>query len=68
VVSGREACERIRAVQPSARFLFASGYGAEALPASFLSDMGIGMISKPTDPDTLLRAVRAVLDAGKSSA
>jgi two-component system, cell cycle sensor histidine kinase and response regulator CckA len=68
VVSGREACERIRALQPDARFLFASGYGAEALPASFLSDMGIEMIPKPTDPDTLLRAVRAVLDAGKSSA
>jgi hypothetical protein len=31
-----------------------------------LVDLGIEMIPKPTDPDTLLRAVRAVLDAGKS--
>jgi len=62
-MSGREACERIRSLQPEARFLFASGYGAEALPASFLKDMGVETIPKPLDPDTLLRAVRAVLDA-----
>jgi DNA-binding response OmpR family regulator len=34
------------------------------LPASFLTDLGVEMIPKPLDPDTLLRAVRAVLDAG----
>jgi two-component system cell cycle sensor histidine kinase/response regulator CckA len=62
-MSGREACERIRVQQPRARFLFASGYGAEALPASFLKNMGVETIPKPLDPDTLLRAVRAVLDA-----
>jgi CheY-like chemotaxis protein len=62
-MGGREACERIRRHQPNARFLFASGYGADALPASFLSDLGIEMIPKPLDPDTLLRTVRAVLDA-----
>ena len=60
---GREACERIRAREPGARFLFASGYGAEALPASFLKDMSVEAISKPLDPDTLLRAVRAALDS-----
>jgi len=63
-MTGREACERIRQRQPGARFLFASGYGADALPASFLTDLGVEMIPKPLDPDTLLRAVRAVLDAG----
>jgi CheY-like chemotaxis protein len=62
-MGGREACERIRARQPTARFLFASGYGAEALPVSFLRDMGVETISKPLDPDTLLRSVRAALDA-----
>jgi len=60
--SGREACEQIRARQPGSRFLFASGYGAEALPGTFLKDMCVATISKPLDPDTLLRAVRAVLD------
>ena len=63
ILSGREACERIRATRPGARFLFTSGYGGDALPASFLRDLGIEMIAKPFDPDTLLRLVRSVLDA-----
>jgi signal transduction histidine kinase/CheY-like chemotaxis protein len=62
-LSGRETCERIRAARPDARFLFTSGYGGDALPAAFLKDMGVEMIPKPFDPDTLLRAVRATLDA-----
>ena len=62
-MNGREVCERIRQQQPAARFLFASGYGADALPASFLKDLGFEMIPKPLHPDALLRAVRAVLDA-----
>jgi signal transduction histidine kinase/ActR/RegA family two-component response regulator len=62
VLSGREACERIRMVRPRARFLFTSGYGGEALPASFLRDLGIQMVPKPFDPDALLRTVRGILD------
>jgi len=62
-LNGREAYERIRVRHATARFLFASGYGADALPGSFLADMGVAMVPKPLDPDTLLRAVRAVLDA-----
>jgi CheY-like chemotaxis protein len=61
-MDGREACERIRASQPDARFLFASGYGADALPVASLKDMAVATIAKPLDPDTLLRAVRAALD------
>jgi signal transduction histidine kinase len=61
-LSGREACDRIRTARPQARFLFTSGYGGDALPASFLKDLGIDVIAKPFDPDTLLRAVRAALD------
>ena len=62
-LSGREACERIRAARPTARFLFTSGYGGDALPASFLKDLGIEIIPKPFDLETLLRAVRATLDS-----
>ena len=61
-LSGRETCQRIRAIRPAARFLFTSGYGGNALPASFLSDLGIEVISKPFDPEALLRMVRGVLD------
>ena len=62
-LSGRAVCERIRAQKPGARFLFASGYGAETLPAAFLEDLGIRLIPKPLDPETLVRTVREVLDA-----
>jgi signal transduction histidine kinase/ActR/RegA family two-component response regulator len=61
-LSGRETCQRIRGLRPDARFLFSSGYGSEALPASFLSDLGIEILAKPFDADTLLRRVRATLD------
>jgi signal transduction histidine kinase/ActR/RegA family two-component response regulator len=62
-LSGRAVCEQIRAQKSGARFLFASGYGAETLPAAFLEDLGIRLIPKPLDPETLLRTVREVLDA-----
>ncbi|MDQ2643098.1 MAG: ATP-binding protein [Myxococcota bacterium] len=62
VMSGREACERILAERPSARFLFLSGYGGDALPQAFIKLHGIELIAKPFDPDALLRAVRANLD------
>jgi signal transduction histidine kinase/CheY-like chemotaxis protein len=62
-LSGRAVCEQIRALKPGARFLFASGYGAETLPAAFLEDLGIRLIPKPLDPETLVRTVREVLDA-----
>jgi len=65
VMGGREACERIRAERPGARFLFLSGYGGDALPQSFIKAQGIELIAKPFDPDALLRAIRAILDADR---
>jgi len=64
-LSGREACERIRVFKPEARFLFISGYGGDALPEVFLKDHRIEILAKPFDPDALLRAVRATLDAAR---
>ncbi|HEU5073999.1 MAG TPA: ATP-binding protein [Polyangiaceae bacterium] len=61
-LSGREACERIRAQKPEASFIFISGYGGDALPETFLKDHQIETLAKPFDPDALLRAVRATLD------
>ena len=65
VMGGREACERIRKLQPEARFLFLSGYGGDELLASFLDRHQIELITKPFNPDTLLRAVRATLDRSR---
>jgi two-component system, cell cycle sensor histidine kinase and response regulator CckA len=61
-LNGREAFERIRLARPATRFLFASGYAADLLPAEFLKQHGLTLLPKPFDPDTLLRAVRQVLD------
>jgi len=62
-MGGREAYERIRVAHPDTCFLFSSGYGADALPASLLRDLDVRLVPKPFDPETLLRAVRDVLDA-----
>jgi CheY-like chemotaxis protein len=62
-MSGREACERIRATRPEAQFLFISGFSGAALPVSFLAELGIRVLPKPFDAATLLREVRATLDA-----
>ncbi|HEY6724070.1 MAG TPA: ATP-binding protein [Polyangiaceae bacterium] len=64
-LSGRDACEQIRALKPEARFLFISGYGGDALPEAFLKGQRIEILAKPFDPDALLRAVRATLDAAR---
>jgi signal transduction histidine kinase len=63
VMGGREAFERLRAMHPKLPILFASGYGAEELTARFLADIDAPLISKPFDPDALLRAVRAALES-----
>lgn len=63
VMSGRQACEGIRALRPAARILFTSGYRAGVLPAEFLSGAGIQVVPKPFDAQTLLRTVRDTLDA-----
>ncbi|MEW5852874.1 MAG: ATP-binding protein [Myxococcota bacterium] len=64
VMGGPQAYERIRALQPRARFLFASGHAPDALPAEFRTGRGIRFLPKPVDPDGLLRAVRATIDEG----
>jgi len=61
-LDGRQTCDLIRAAQPNARVILTSGYGAEALATAFLSDLDVSFISKPFDPDTLLRTLRAMLD------
>jgi signal transduction histidine kinase len=66
LLNGREAYERIRAVRPTARILFTSGYGGHVLPAAFLDEAKVEILSKPFDAATLLRAVRAALDAPPS--
>jgi len=61
-LNGREAFERIRALRPATKFLFASAYAADVLPAHFLAEHRLELLPKPYDPDSLLRAIRRVLN------
>jgi len=61
-LGGAEARVRIRELRPGARFLFASGYGADALSEQLTAEDAREVLAKPTDPDSFLRAVRRALD------
>lgn len=63
-VSGREAFLLIRALDPTARVLFSTGYTSEDV--SSLSGP-VGMLPKPYLPRDLLAAVRAALPDAASA-
>ena len=60
-LSGRQACEMIRLIDPATRVLFASGH-----PVSDADTLGptTGFLHKPYTPTSLAAAVRRMLDAG----
>jgi CheY-like chemotaxis protein len=60
-MSGREAFRALRAAQPEARVVLASGYTADVDIGDLLASGGY-FLQKPYDPDELLRTVRRVLD------
>ncbi len=61
-MTGREAFEAIRVLQPTARALFMTGYAADTLPAEFLAEHQVELVEKPWLPAQLLAAVRRGLD------
>jgi signal transduction histidine kinase len=60
-MSAREAFNAVRAAQPAARIVLASGYTADVDIVDLLAS-GAVFLQKPYDPDELLRMVRRVLD------
>jgi signal transduction histidine kinase len=60
-MSGRDAFKAVRATQPGARIVLASGYTADVDIGDLLAAGGY-FLQKPYDPDELLRLVRRVLD------
>jgi CheY-like chemotaxis protein len=58
-LSGRDAFDRMVALDPSARVLFSSGYSGDDLSAA---DGAKGLLSKPYRPADLLAAVRRALE------
>jgi PAS domain S-box-containing protein len=61
-LGGAAACERIRALRPGVRVLFASGYSPEATNIKNNVLAGQAMIQKPYTREELLRAVRQALE------
>lgn len=65
VMNGVEAYRMIRETSPEIRVLFTSGYTAEVLDRELIETKDVRLLHKPIPPDTLLKAVREILDAGK---
>jgi PAS domain S-box-containing protein len=61
-LSGRELSERIRAMQPSAKVLFMSGYTNDSVVNHGILDGASWFIQKPFTIESLVRRVRQVLD------
>ncbi len=59
-LSGREACRRIRQINPTALVLLSSGYSHEQVETETCE--AVGFISKPYRPADLVAAVRAALN------
>lgn len=63
--NGGQVQEEIVAIKPDVKFLFISGYSADALTAKGLATGSFNYILKPVSPMDLLRAVRKILDEGR---
>jgi len=65
-LTGHEVYRHIKAEDPAARVLFASGYDSETAQSGFILQERLRLVEKPFDADTLLRTVREVLDEDAS--
>jgi CheY-like chemotaxis protein len=61
-MSGPDLVGRLATLRPGLRTLFVSGYTAEALRGRTTLPVGSAFLEKPFDEQSLLRAVRALLD------
>ena len=66
-MTGQEFAARLRAAHPSVAVVFMSGYSEQAAAAGAFLDPGTPFLQKPFTLDSLLRAVRAAVDAKKGN-
>ena len=62
VKNGREAYEEIKKLDPDIKAIFMSGYTDDIISKKGILEEGFEFISKPINPDTLMRKIREVLD------
>ena len=60
-VGGREAIQRLKAVDPEARAIVASGYSKDPIMAQFREHGFVGVLEKPCEMAGLARAVAAAM-------
>ncbi len=62
VKNGREAYEEMKGIEPGVKTIFMSGYTDDIISRKEILEEGSDFISKPINPDTLMRKIRDVLD------
>ncbi|NQV24489.1 MAG: PAS domain-containing protein [Rhodopirellula sp.] len=61
-MTGREAYEQIRQIDPDSIVMFCTGYDPETSQADSFHQDSLMLVQKPYDPDDLLEAIRILLD------
>ena len=67
VKNGRDVYEEIKKISPEIKVIFISGYTDDVLSRKEKLEDGFDFISKPINPDTLMKKIREVLDSYKAS-
>ncbi len=62
VKNGRDAYNEIKKLDPDIKAIFMSGYTDDIISRKGILEEGINFISKPINPDTLMKKIREVLD------
>ncbi len=62
VKNGRDAYEQIKKLSPDIKAIFMSGYTDDIIAEKGILEEGFDFISKPINPDTLMRKIKEVLN------